>query len=168
MATTPTSLRAAAPAILTGAGDVRHLDLFNARTGESLRTIFWIEGEYISEACAEANWFLRDWREDVATKIDPKALDIMAAVHKTLDTSDALEVLSAYRTRKTNNMLRARSRAVARDSYHTKGMACDIKMKSRSPYQIRRAALSLHGGGVGGYRNFVHIDSGPERSWGRR
>lgn len=167
--TTPTVLQAATPTILSGAGDVRSLNLFNSRTGESLRTIFWIEGQYITEACAEANWFLRDWREDVATKIDPKALDILAAVHLKLETQEPLEILSAYRTKRTNNMLRARSRSVARDSYHVKGMACDITLKSRSTRQVQRAALSLHGGGVGRYSRsgFVHVDSGPERSWGR-
>ncbi len=130
--------------------------------------MFWIEGQYVAEAFSEANWFLRDWREDQATKIAPKTLDIISAVHQRLETSEPIEVLSAYRTPKTNNMLRARSRSVARDSYHIKGMACDITLKSRSMRQLRHAALDLHGGGVGGYRNFVHVDSGPERSWGRR
>jgi len=165
----PTPLRAAAPAILTGAGDVRSLNLFNARTGEALRTIFWIEGQYVDEACAEANWFLRDWREDVATRIDPKTLDIMAAVHQDLETTEPLEILSGYRTKKTNDMLRARSRSVARQSLHCKGMACDITLKTRSVNQIYRAAMSLHGGGVGKYSrsDFVHVDSGDVRHWGR-
>jgi len=168
-AAAPTSLRAATPAIIRGAGDVRSLNLFNARTGESLRSIFWIEGAYVDEVCAEANWFLRDWREDQAIKIDPKTLDILAAVHQRLETTEPLEILSAYRTKKTNNMLRMRSRGVARDSYHIKGMACDITLKSRSVPQIYRAAMDLHGGGVGKYSrsDFVHVDSGPERSWGR-
>jgi len=169
VAAAPTSLRAATPAILTGAGDIRSLNLFNARTGEALRTVFWIEGQYIPEACAEANWFLRDWREDQAIKIDPKTLDILAAVHQRLETAEPLEILSGYRTQKTNNLLRMRSRGVARDSYHIKGKACDITLKSRSVPQIYRAAMDLHGGGVGKYSrsDFVHVDSGPQRSWGR-
>lgn len=164
----PTSLHAAAPAILKGAGDIRSLDLFSAHTGEALRTVFWIEGEYVPEACEEANWFLRDWREDKATRMDARTLDILAALHQKLETNEPLEVLSGYRTEKTNAMLRARSRLVASKSLHVRGMACDVTLKSRSVGQIYRAARSLHGGGVGRYSRsgFVHVDSGDERSWG--
>ena len=66
-------------------------------------------------------------------------------------------------------MLRRRSRAVAKNSYHIKGMAVDIAMRTRSVRQISRAGLSLGAGGVGRYtrRQFVHLDSGPVRKWGR-
>jgi uncharacterized protein YcbK (DUF882 family) len=58
--------------------------------------------------------------------------------------------------------------AVARNSYHVKGMAVDIMMKSRSVRDISRAGLSLRAGGVGRYSHsgFVHFDSGPVRRWG--
>ena len=32
---------------LRGAGDVRRISMYSGRTGESLNTIYWIEGEYI-------------------------------------------------------------------------------------------------------------------------
>ena len=124
---------------------------------------------YLIKARPEAMTAYFTFLKDTGKYLDPKTLDILAAVHLKLETHEPLEILSAYRTKKTNNMLRARSRGVARDSYHIKGMACDITLKSRSTRQVQRAALSLHGGGVGRYSRsgFVHVDSGPERSWGR-
>lgn len=160
---------ASAPALLTGAGDYRSLALVNDRTGEWLKTVYWVEGEYIPEALSAFNHILRDWREDQVTTMDPKALDILSASHGLLGCTEPYTVVSGYRTSKTNNMLRGRSRGVARNSYHVKGMAIDIAMKTRSVRQIAGAGLSLNRGGVGKYSraSFVHLDSGPVRTWGR-
>jgi uncharacterized protein YcbK (DUF882 family) len=56
---------------------------------------------------------------------------------------------------------------VAKNSYHIKGMAVDLRSEGRSTEQIRDAALSLGGGGVGYYprSDFVHVDCGPVRQW---
>ena len=112
---------------------------------------------------------LRDWREEKVMRIDPRTIDIMAATHNLLDCTEPFEIVSGYRSRKTNAMLRRRSRGVARNSYHTKGMAVDLAMKTRSVRQIAGAALSLKAGGVGRYSRakFTHLDSGPLRDWGR-
>lgn len=159
---------AAAPAILTGKGDIRSVNLYSKRTGESLNAVYWIEGAYIPEVMAEISYLLRDWREDKAISIDHRAIDVLAAAHKLLETSEPYEALSGYRTKRTNAMLRQRSRGVAKDSYHTKGMAVDVKLKSRSVGQMFRAAVACNAGGVGRYSrsNFVHMDCGPVRTWG--
>lgn len=160
---------AKAPAILKGAGDFRRLSLVNDRTGEWINTIYWVEGEYIPEALEGLNYLLRDWRQEKVCRMDPRAIDILAASQKLLDTAEPFEVVSGYRTRQTNALLRKRSRAVASNSYHIKGMAVDIAMKSRSVSQISRAGEALGAGGVGKYSRsqFVHLDSGPVRNWGR-
>jgi len=160
---------ASSPALLTGAGDIRNLSLVNNRTGESLNTVYWAEGDYIPEALEAVNHILRDWREDLAFEMDPHAIDILSATQRLLDSGEPFQVISGYRTRKTNAMLRRRSRAVAKNSYHIKGMAVDIAMQTRSVRQISRAGLSLGAGGVGRYSrsHFVHLDSGPVRKWGR-
>lgn len=159
---------ASAPALLTGAGNHRSLALVNNRTGEWLKSVYWVEGEYIPEALTAFNYILRDWREDMPTTMDPQALDILSAAHDLLECSEPYEVVSGYRSPKTNAMLRRRSRGVARNSYHMKGMAIDISMKTRSVSQIARAGLSVNAGGVGKYTraSFVHLDSGPIRKWG--
>jgi uncharacterized protein YcbK (DUF882 family) len=160
---------ASAPALLMGAGDFRSLSLVNDKTGEWLKTIYWIEGEYIPDALDAVNHIMRDWRENLVFQMDPLALDILSATQHLLDCDEPFQVVSGYRTRKTNAMLRRRSRAVARNSYHIRGMAVDIAMKTRSVRQISRAGLSLGAGGVGRYSRsqFVHLDSGPVRRWGR-
>ncbi len=160
---------ASAPALLKGAGDFRSLSLVNNRTGEWLNSVYWAEGEYIPEALEAVNHIMRDWREDLAYRMDPHALDILSATQALLECDEPFQVVSGYRTPKTNAMLRRRSRGVAKNSYHMKGMAVDIALKTRSVRQISRAGLSLGAGGVGRYSrsHFVHLDSGPVRRWGR-
>jgi len=152
---------------LKGAGNIRTIHMRSARTGETVDTIYWVDGKYINPALKEINWFMRDWRENKAIKMDRRTIDVIAAAHSRLNTSDPVYMLSGYRSSRTNNMLRSKSRAVAKDSYHVKGMATDIRVKSRSVSQIARAALASRTGGVGKYyrSNFVHVDSGPIRTW---
>lgn len=159
----------AMPAIQKNAGDFRALSLVNHRTAEKLTCAYWVEGEYIPEALEAFNYILRDWRQEEIRRIDPRTIDIMAATHNLLDCSEPFQVVSGYRSQKTNTMLRSRSRGVARNSYHTRGMAVDITLDTRNARQIANAAKSLSAGGVGTYSRskFAHIDSGPIRDWGR-
>lgn len=154
--------------ILRGAGDIRRVRMYSGRTGESVDTIYWIEGEYIPEVLKEMNHFMRDWRTDDAAKMDPRNLDIIAAAHRLMDTNEPYMLLSGYRSPATNAMLRSHSRGVAKNSLHMKGMAADLRLKSRSVGQMARAAKACSAGGVGTYSrsNFVHMDCGPVRTWG--
>ena len=154
--------------ILRGAGDIRRIRMYSGRTGESLDTIYWLEGEYIPEALKEINYFMRDWRQDSQARIDPRTIDIASAANRMMDTSEPYMLLSGYRTANTNALLRESSRGVARNSLHIKGMAADVRMKSRSVNQIFKAVKACGAGGVGKYSrsDFVHMDSGPIRTWG--
>ena len=154
---------------LRGAGDIRRIRLHSGRTGESVDTIYWIEGDYIPEALAEVNYFMRDWRTDSTIDIDTRTIDLIAASHRMLDADSPFLMLSGYRSPKTNAMLRSRSGSVARNSLHMQGQAADLRMNGRSVAQISRAAISCGVGGVGKYSrsNFVHMDCGPVRVWGR-
>ncbi len=155
--------------ILRGSGDIRRVRMHSGRTGESIDTIYWIEGDYIPEALAEINNFMRDWRTGRSVNIDTRAIDIMAASHNLLDADTPYLMLSGYRSPTTNAMLRSRSRSVARNSLHMKGQAADLRLTGRSVGQIAKAAISCSAGGVGKYSrsNFVHMDCGPIRIWGR-
>lgn len=156
-------------AVNRGAGDIRRLKMYAGRTGERLDAIYWIDGQYIPEVLNEINYFFRDWRVDQVHRIDPRALDIMAAAYRLLDTDEPYLLLSGYRTPQTNAMLRARSRGVASNSRHMVGQAADLRMRTRSVAQVYRAAVACHAGGVGRYTrsNFTHMDCGPVRTWGR-
>ncbi len=163
----PTFSKAAG--FLRGSGDVRRLAMYAGRTGESINTIYWIEGEYIKEALAEINYFMRDARVDQQKAIDTRTLDIMAAAHSLLDAQEPYMMLSGYRSPQTNAMLRSRSSGVAKNSLHLKGQAADLRLDSRSVNQIFKAASACKAGGVGKYSgsNFVHMDCGAVRTWGR-
>ena len=163
----PTFSKAAG--LLRGAGDIRQIKMYSGRTGESMNTIYWIEGEYIKEAIKEINYFMRDWRSDATRSMDIRTVDIMAASHNLMDAGDPYMLLSGYRTPQTNAMLRSRSGGVAKNSLHMKGMAADLRLKTRSVTQMARAAVACNAGGVGRYSksNFVHMDCGTIRSWGR-
>lgn len=158
-----------AAGFLRGAGDIRRLKMYSRRTGESLDVIYWIEGDYIKDALTEVNWFMRDWRRDRSRSIDTRTVDIIAATQQLLDTPTPFLMLSGYRTAETNALLRKRSRGVAKKSLHIKGQAADLRMQGKSVRQVARAAASCAAGGVGRYSrsNFVHIDCGEKRLWGR-
>lgn len=142
--------------------------MYSGRTGEKIDMIYWVEGDYIKDAVAEVNHFMRDWRTNQVKSIDLRTVDIMAAAHNLLDASEPYMLLSGYRSPQTNAMLRSRSRGVAKNSLHMKGQAADLRLTSRSVSQVARAAVACRGGGVGKYSrsNFVHMDCGVVRSWG--
>ena len=158
-----------AAGFLRGAGDIRRVRMYSGRTGESMDTIYWIEGEYIKDALKEINYFMRDWRTDQTKSMDARTVDIMAAAHNLMDVREPYMLLSGYRSPQTNAMLRSRSRGVAKNSLHMKGQAADLRLKSRSVSQMAKAAVACAAGGVGRYSssNFVHMDCGVVRSWGR-
>jgi uncharacterized protein YcbK (DUF882 family) len=152
-----------APGVLRGAGDNRRIRLRNARTGESLDTVYFVNGRYIPEAMTEISFFMRDWRQNVVRQYHPSNIDIMATTLRMLDTNEPYLVISGYRTPQTNRMLRG----AARESFHMRAMAADVRLQSRDVSQITRAAVACRAGGVGTYSrsNFVHMDCGPVRTW---
>lgn len=154
---------------LRGAGDIRRIRMYSGRTGESFDAIYWIDGDYLPDALAELNHFMRDWRSNEVTGIDTRTVDIMAAAHNLLDVDEPYLLLSGYRSARTNAMLRSRSGGVARNSLHMKGQAADLRLASRSVGQMAKAASACAAGGVGRYSssNFVHMDCGEVRAWGR-
>lgn len=157
-----------ATGLLRGAGDIRTIRMYNGRADERINMVYWIEGDYIAPALEEVSYFMRDWRNDAVHDIDARTIDIMAAVHGLLDTSEPYMLLSGYRSPETNAMLRSRSSGVARNSLHMRGEAADLRMSSRSVSQMFNAARACNAGGVGRYSrsDFVHMDCGPVRHWG--
>lgn len=150
-------------------GDIRRLRAYSGRTGESIDMIYWVDGQYVPEAMDAISIFMRDWRTNTAIRIDPRTIDIMSAAHALMEVDEPYTLLSGYRTPQTNAMLRSRSRAVARNSLHMKGQAADLRLRSRTVSQMARAAEACQAGGIGRYSrsNFVHMDCGPSRRWGR-
>ena len=149
-----------------GAG-ARQLSFHNLHTGESLTTVYWEGGRYVGQSLAEIDHVLRDFRTGEMHTIDPKLLDLVHRLRLALDDDEPVAVISGYRSPATNAMLAARSQGVAKNSYHVKGMALDLRLPKRRLEDLRAAALTLAGGGVGYYpkSDFVHMDTGPVRTW---
>ena len=169
-------LAAAIPALIPGAAMAaihlipkrsRSLSFYNLHTGESLKTTYFANGEYISGALHEINFIMRDWRENEVKPIDPALLDLLAGIHHRLATRAPFQIISGYRTPKTNAMLHFRTEGVAVHSLHLDGKAIDICVEGRSLANVHRAAMSMFGGGVGYYprSGFVHVDTGRLRYW---
>ncbi|MFC6633297.1 DUF882 domain-containing protein [Microbulbifer taiwanensis] len=148
-------------------GNARTLKMRNLHTGERLSTAYWSGGSYDSSGLKQFNRLLRDHRANESTRMDPKLFDIVYKLKEKLNFSGEVEIISGYRSPKTNAKLRAAGRGVARRSYHTRGMALDIRFPGISTSKLRQAAINLKAGGVGYYpkSGFVHVDTGPVRRW---
>lgn len=157
------------PALAARTGSFeRSLSFLNEKTGEKLKkVIYWEQGKYLPDAMAEIDKHLRDFRTGDVHHIDPRLLDLLHLVHSELETGSPFHVISGYRSPKTNKSLRRAGREVAKDSYHTRGMAIDVRVPGRDPGKLRRIALRQKSGGVGFYPNlgFVHLDVGRVRYW---
>jgi len=145
----------------------RRLTLHSIHTGETLNTLYWENGRYLPGSLAEINYHLRDFRDGSVKPIDPGLLDLLHQLRVHLDRDGPFHVISGYRSPKTNAMLAARSNQVAKNSYHVRGMAIDLRLPGRPLGALREAALEIAGGGVGYYpsSDFVHVDTGPVRAW---
>lgn len=145
----------------------RSLNLYNIHTKEHLNITFWVNGHYIAPAIKRLNWFMRDWRVNKATKMDPEVYSLLYILNKNVKGREAIHVISGHRTRKTNDALRRQGRNTAKKSQHVEGRAIDIMIPGVSIKKLRMEALKLKKGGVGYYpkSGFVHIDTGDVRQW---
>ena len=145
----------------------RSLDVYNVNTGESLRTVYWIKGQYLPLSLRDLNYVLRDHHSDQVKPIDPQLLDLLYTIDTIVGLRDSFPVLSAYRSPETNAWLRLSHSGVAEHSLHIEGKAVDVRFSGRDLQMVRRLATDLQWGGVGYYpgSGFVHLDTGPVRTW---
>ena len=145
----------------------RILSFYHTHTGEKLRVAYAEGGHHIPEALAEVNQFLRDFRSGEAHPMDPRLLDILHHLQQATGGKGPFEIISAFRSPQTNQMLRANGGGVARRSLHMEGKAMDIRLRGVDTRRLRQAALELQAGGVGYYpsSDFIHVDTGRVRSW---
>lgn len=145
----------------------RRLAFHNLHTGEKLTTTYWAEGNYIAHELKSLNYLLRDHRNGEVHTIDENLLDLLYVLQQTVDKKGAYHIISGYRSPATNAKLRKQSSGVAKKSLHMLGKAIDIRLPGTELKYLRKAALSLHLGGVGYYpkSNFIHLDTGRPRFW---
>ncbi|KPH08476.1 DUF882 domain-containing protein [Rhizobium acidisoli] len=151
----------------------RALKLFFTHTGEKATITYKRDGKFDPKGLAQINRFLRDWRRNEPTRMDPRLLDLVWEVYKRSGGKDYIHIVSAYRSPTTNNMLRNRSRStgVAKKSQHMLGKAMDFYVPGVKLATLRALAMQMQVGGVGYYPTsgspFVHLDVGNVRAWPR-
>jgi uncharacterized protein YcbK (DUF882 family) len=159
----------AAPAVLKAQTlpGVKRAMLHNLHTGDSFNEVYFANGRYVPGALAEAMRVMRDWRNGEEHPMDPRLFDTLHAINTRLDTNRPFQLISGYRSPRTNAMMHARSSGVAKNSQHTVGKASDVRVEGVDLLHLRRAALDVGAGGVGYYpvSNFVHVDVARVRQW---
>lgn len=153
---------------LAGLPDARTLAFDHTHTGERVSLVYAVGDRFVPEALTTLNGFLRDHYSGKVGTIDPQLFDLLFQVRRELGTNQPFQVISGYRSPATNSRLRnSRGGGVAKHSLHMDGKAIDIRLAGVSLADVRDAAKSLQGGGVGYYETdqFVHIDTGRVRYW---
>ena len=146
----------------------RYLAFQNSNTGEQIRQVYWTPSDgYIRDSLKSISWALRDHHNDQVRAFDVNVLDQLYALQLQIGSWSPIEIISAYRSPITNQSIAGQYRGVARNSYHLRAMALDVRLQGGRVADLYRAARSLGAGGVGYYprSNFVHIDCGPVRYW---
>ena len=139
----------------------------HTHTHERLTVPYFADGAYLPEGLASLNAFLKDHRTGEEHAIDPALYDILNDLRLATGTKSPFQVISAYRSPRTNAMLREHGGGVAKGSLHLSGRAIDVRLADVSSASLRDAAIELQRGGVGYYRgpDFVHVDTGRVRRW---
>ncbi len=150
-----------------GAVDERQLAFFHTHTGKRLDVVYKRNGELVPEALSVINTFLSDFRTGDVADMDPHLLDLIYDLREATGSESTYEVISAYRSPETNELLRGRSGGVAKNSLHLQGKAIDLRLTDIELSRLRDTAIAMQRGGVGYYAssNFVHIDTGRVRRW---
>jgi uncharacterized protein YcbK (DUF882 family) len=146
----------------------RALAFAHTHTGRKLELVYAEGGSYLPDALVAIDRFLKDFRTGDVHPIDPKLLDTLYQLAESVDHRGEFQVISGFRSPQTNEHLRQTSGGVAKKSYHMQGRAIDVRLTGARLANLRKAALSLKHGGVGYYprSDFIHLDTGPIRSWG--
>jgi uncharacterized protein YcbK (DUF882 family) len=115
---------------------------------------------------ATLDHFLRDHFTNQATQMAPRLVGFLLAAAASF-RSDVVEVVSGFRHPKYNLILRKKGHQVARDSQHSRGTAIDFTVPRVTAQALQAWARAQKAGGVGLYpeSGFVHMDTGPIRTW---
>lgn len=145
----------------------KRLRLYSLHTRETADVVFWQDGAYLPEALDALNHFLRDHRTQQVTKMDPELFMLVHRIYEEVGGKQPIQIISGYRSKISNNMLRSIGRKVAKKSQHIEGKAMDIRIPGVELKLVRDTALKMGVGGVGYYpqNDFVHVDTGRPRFW---
>jgi uncharacterized protein YcbK (DUF882 family) len=144
------------------------LRLYNTHTGERIDIVYRRGNQYVPDALARLDYFLRDHRTGDLRHFDPRLYDTLSDLTSSVGQPGAeIDIVCGYRTSSTNETLRANTTGVAKNSLHIQAEAIDLRIPGIDTLKLRQAALALHRGGVGYYphSDFIHVDVGRVRQW---
>jgi uncharacterized protein YcbK (DUF882 family) len=144
-----------------GTRPAKLVNLYNFWTRE------WLAIDAVSPPpAATVDHFLRDHFTNKAAAMEPRLIGMLVAAAIRFH-SDVVDVVSGFRHPKYNLILRKKGHQVARDSQHTHGNAIDFFVPQVPVQALQAWARAQNAGGVGLYpeSGFVHMDTGPIRTW---
>ena len=145
----------------------RELSFYHTHTGKNMSVIYHDGKSHQPAALQDINQFLGDFRTGEVHPIDTDLLDALYLLQQKTGVENKFEVISGYRSAKTNARLRSNSKGVAKRSLHMQGKAIDIRLVGVNTKKLRDTAIAMKVGGVGYYRrsDFIHLDTGRVRYW---
>jgi uncharacterized protein YcbK (DUF882 family) len=138
-------------------GSSGRFTLESVNTGERIEVVIDLAtGEPDVQSYRGLRKVMRCLRTGAETQIDPRLIELLYQI--------------AQRTRRTIQLVsgfRAPMFSTADLSYHTRGMAADIRIPGMTPLMVRDLVLSMGVKGVGYYpvSQFVHVDVREQRSY---
>ena len=157
--------------MVTASSGTRTISLYNIHTKETVTVLYKRDGKFIEAALEQINHVMRDHRKNESTRMDPDLIDLIWETHHELRSNAPVHIISGYRSRATNDLLRRTVGGQASESRHILGKAADVHFPDVPVRNIRYAAVTRERGGVGYYPTsstpFVHLDTDRVRAWPR-
>lgn len=138
------------PSLRIPSGDLARFELESVNTGERLEVALDLtNGEVHPDSYRRLRRFMRCMRTTAETPLDPRLIETLYRL--SVRTKQRIQIVSGFR---------APMYSTADLSYHTRGMAADIRIPGMTPLMVRDLALSMGIKGVGYYpvSKFVHVD----------
>lgn len=152
----------------------RVLTLTRPQSGEKAKVLYWKDGQVIDSAYQELCHLMRDVNGKETAPIDPKLFETLWGTQAFIaryGIEEPLEILSGFRTSKSNDKLREAGVPAARQSLHIEGKAADIRIANLNADVLGGLVRSFRQGGVGYYYRsgprggWIHADTGLKRTW---
>jgi uncharacterized protein YcbK (DUF882 family) len=136
-------------------GEVGSFVVQSVNNGEEMEVRFNLNtGELEADAYRRFRHLMRCLHTGAETPIDPRLIDLLYRIARR--THQKIALVSGFR---------APMFSLARLSYHTRGMAADIRIPGMTPLMARDLADSMGVRGIGYYpvSGFIHVDVREER-----
>ena len=152
----------------------RTLSVTRPASGEKATLLYWKDGDIIDSAYQELCHLMRDVSAKETVPIDPKLFETLWGTQAFIaryGMEHPLEILSGYRTAKSNTRLIEAGVPAARQSLHIEGKAADIRIANLNSEVLGGLVRSFRQGGVGFYYRegprggWIHADTGLKRTW---